>query len=176
MVKLFFVCFLSIGTSIFSQEKTSVEKSIFNVQTGSIGVWINNEIKITELLAVRTEIGIEPSWFVGNGTIWHANVRLEPRYYYNLNKRSEKELITIKNSGNFFAIAMNYRPEGAIFSNTNSTVNGIESYSIIPKWGIRRLFAQNFNYEAGIGVGIRHETIYGNFAEVDLHLRIGYTF
>ncbi|MFS4472705.1 hypothetical protein [Chryseobacterium sp. T20] len=170
---MFFFIFLLSSCKIFSQQEATVEKSIFNIQLGTVGVWLNNELKISNSLALRAEAGLEPSWFVGNGSVWHPNFRLEPRYYYNLSKRSEKGFNTKNNSGNFLGIAVNYRPGTDVFSSNNK---GIESYSIVPKWGIRRSFAKNFNYEAGIGFGFRHETDYGNYGEIDLHLRIGYNF
>ncbi|WP_373784528.1 hypothetical protein [Kaistella sp.] len=175
MKKILSITLLLIGASTFAQEKASVEKSIFNIQTGFVGLWVNNELKLSDQIALHSEIGMEPSWFVGNGTQWHPNFRLEPRFYYNLNKRSEKGLNISKNTGNFFAIAFNYRPETVLFPN-NKNLGAIESFSIVPKWGIRRNLGKSFNYEAGAGLGFRHETNYGNYGEIDLHFRIGYSF
>lgn len=155
-------------------EEASVEKSIFNIQTGFVGVWLNNEFKLSNSISLRSEVGIEPSWFVGNGTQWHPILRLEPRYYYNLKKRNSNSMDITRNSGNFWGIALNYRPGAVLFSNNN--VKGIESFSIVPKWGIRRNLGKNFHYEAGAGFGFRHEIGYGNYGEIDLHLRFGYSF
>lgn len=118
-------------------------------------------------------IRIEPIWNVGNGTVFNPNLRLEPRYYYNLEKREKKEKDISNNSGKFLSIAINYRPDIVVFSN-NKNLGTVASYSIVPKWGIRRSLGRNFNYEAGLG--FRHEIKYRNFGEVDLHLRIRYTF
>lgn len=176
MKKLFLPIFGSISLFAYAQSKEiSVEKSIFNIQTGFIGVWVNNELKLSNSIVLRSEVGLEPSWFIGQGTQWHSNFRLEPRNYYNLKKRTEKNLDISNNSGNFWGIALNYRPEAVIFSNQKG-LTGIESFSVVPKWGIRRNIGKNFNYETGIGFGFRHETNYGNYGEIDLHLRIGYTF
>ena len=117
---------------------------------------------------------MEPSWSIGNGSQWHPNIRIEPRLYYNLDKRAEKGKDISHNSGNFFGIALNYRPDVVLFSNSN--LGAIESFSIVPKWGIRRNIGKNLHYEAGAGLGFRHETDYGNYGEIDLHLRIGYSF
>ncbi|WP_143153997.1 hypothetical protein [Cruoricaptor ignavus] len=126
-------------------------------------------------IALRSEIGIEPIWLVGDGTVWHPNFRLEPRYYYNLEKRLEKGYPINYNSGNFFGIAINYRPDAVVFSN-NKNLKTIESISFVPKWGIRRNLGNHFNYEAGFGLGFRHEFKYRNYGEFDIHLRIGYSF
>lgn len=167
---------LIFGGSMLAQEQVaSVEKSVFNIQAGFVGVWLNHELRLHPKMALRTEAGLEPMWSVNAGTLWHPNLRLEPRYYYNLNKREARGYTTANNSGNFFAVAVNYRPDAVVFSN-NKDLRAIESFSIVPKWGIRRTFAQNFNYEAGLGLGFRHETNYGNYGEFDIHLRIGYSF
>ena len=175
MKKINILLLSTLGVLIFAQEKARVEKSIFNIQTGFVGVWVNNELRLADNIALRTEVGIEPSWFIGSGTQWHPNFRLEPRFYYNLKNRVAKGKNISNNAGNFFGVAFNYRPSEVLFSN-NDNLGAIESFSIVPKWGIRRNLGKNFNYETGVGFGYRHETNYGNYAEIDLHLRIGYTF
>lgn len=174
MRKLFLTILTTLNLVIYAQEKNSgIQKSLLNVQAGFAGAWISGEFKLSNALALRAEAGIEPSWFIGGGTQWHPNFRLEPRYYYNLEKRLEKGSDISNNAGNFWALAVNYRPDAVLFSKDKS---GLESYSFVPKWGIRRNISQHFNYETAIGFGFRHETNYGNFGEIDLHLRIGYTF
>lgn len=176
MKKVYIIALFTISSLVLSQENSaSVEKSIFNIQTGFVGFWANNGLKLSNSIALRSEIGIEPIWLVGEGTVWHPNFRLEPRYYYNLEKRVEKGYTINNNSGNFFGIALNYRPDAVVFSN-NKDLKTIESISVVPKWGIRRNLGNNFNYEAGFGIGLRHEFKYRNYGEFDIHLRIGYTF
>jgi hypothetical protein len=46
------VCF-----SLNAQNKESVEKSIFSPQIGTVGVWVNNEITLSNAIALRTEMG-----------------------------------------------------------------------------------------------------------------------
>ena len=148
---------------LFSQK--NVEKSVTNLQVG-LGIWVNNELKLVNKIVIRSEIGLERTWFVGDGIGWHPNFRLEPKYYYNIDKRASKNKKISKNSGSFCGIALNYRPVSNV---------SVESYSIVPKWGIRRV-NNHFNYELGLGLGYRKEIKYGSFLEIDLHLRIGYTF
>lgn len=173
-MKKLFLSTMFISSLFYSQQKASVEKAVLNIQTGIIGAWISGEIKLSNQIVIRPEIGIEPMFAIGNGSQWHPNIRLEPRLYYNLENRLQKGKDITKNAGNFFGVAFNYRPNTVIFS--KNKVEAIESFSIVPKWGIRRNLGSNFNYEAGAGFGYRHETDYGNFAEIDIHLRIGYSF
>ena len=75
---------------------TSVEKSIFGIQTGVLGIWAYNETKLSNTIALRTELGFDFG-------IWETTfyddydspflltpvIVIEPRFYYNLEKRSK---------------------------------------------------------------------------------------
>mgnify|MGYP003668620850 CR=1 FL=1 len=59
---------LSIFHSIQAQTKTqsaSVEKSVFSIQTGFLGLWVNHEAKLTNKIALRTELGLDAGIFAG---------------------------------------------------------------------------------------------------------------
>jgi hypothetical protein len=81
-------------------------KDFFSIQTG-LGIWINNETKLSNSIALRSEIGIEHDFFCdqydGAGFILQPVLTLEPRYYYNLENRNSEEK-TSKNSGNYFSL------------------------------------------------------------------------
>jgi len=169
-------------------QDASVEKSVFNAQIGLLGLYANNEFKLTNSLALRTEIGLDAGIFGGSfyektGLILVPVFSLEPRWYYNLEKRNNKGRNIANNSANFVALAVDFHPDWFVISNYDNV--GIRSQlSVIPKWGIRRHIGKsNFNYEAGIGLGYRfnltqnidEQQISGD-AALDLHLRIGYSF
>ena len=83
-------------TLIAKAQNTSVEKSTFGLQTGVLGIWAYNEAKLSNTLALRTEIGFDFG-------IWESTyyddydspflltpvIVVEPRFYYNLEKRSK---------------------------------------------------------------------------------------
>lgn len=52
------ILFLGLFFNANAQD-VSVEKSIFGIQTGFMGIWFNNEIKLSNSLAIKSEIGIE---------------------------------------------------------------------------------------------------------------------
>ncbi|MDZ4148260.1 MAG: hypothetical protein U1C58_08255 [Flavobacteriaceae bacterium] len=179
------IALFSLSYLSFSQQAT-VEKSIFGAQTGFLGVWINHEARLSPKFALRSEIGLEAGYAGGsfqNDIFFFApTLKLEPRYYYNLQKRSDKGKNIAKNSGNFLAINTVYTPDWFVIS-SESNLRVVETLSIIPKWGIRRVVGEHFTYEAGIGIGYQ----YSNYKQLgfsqnesdvngDLHLRIGYTF
>lgn len=161
-------------------QNSGVEKSIFNIQTGFLGIWINNESRIFNEISLRTEIGLD----AGLRGCSDCNteyalapvIALEPRWYYNINKRNALNKGT-NNSANFLALGFKYHPDWFVISNSDNA-QVANQISIIPKWGIRRNIGNsNFNYEVGIGIGYKFY-LDENFSETtaDLHLRIGYTF
>jgi len=168
-------------------QEAVVEKSITGVQTGIIGIWINNELGLTKEIALRTEIGLDAGLMSGtyiDGTIFLLApvITAEPRWYYNLDNRQKKGKSTQNNSGNFLGLNLSFHPDWFILSNVND-LSVMNQITIIPKWGIKRSIGQHFNYEAAIGLGYRHifKKEYGYFedeneAALDLHLRIGYIF
>lgn len=180
------ICLLVFQTN-YSQIK-GVEKSLFNFQTGILGIWVNNEAKLTTNFVLRSEFGLDAGIFGGeindnSGLFLTPVINLEPRFYYNINKRESKNKNTSNNGANFLTTSISYHPDWFVISNKNN-INVNNQLSIIPKWGIRRNIANsNFNFEAGIGFGYRFYFLkqYGyskNEGEtaLDLHLRIGYTF
>jgi len=109
-------------------------------------------------------------------------ISVEPRWYYNLEKRSVNKKNVKNNSGNLFSIKLNYNPDLFLISN-NKKLNVVNQLAIIPKWGIRRVYGNHFTFETGFGLG--PILYFGKGSEnlenedkvyVDLHLRVGYTF
>jgi hypothetical protein len=111
MVCLFF------ATKLIVQEEVSVEKSIFGIQVGTMGIWVNNEIKLANTIALRSEAGFEiTNWRIGN-TFYRRGDRdiyvplvltIEPRYYFELKKRHSKGLSIANNSAAFLSIKINH--------------------------------------------------------------------
>ncbi len=169
-------------------QNTSVEKSIWGIQTGFLGIWINNELKLSESIALRSEIGLDLDVFDSDfGDIKtylsYPVITIEPRWYYNFKKRVKKTKRTDGNSANFISIKTSYHPDWFVISHYEN-VSIISDLSIVPTWGIRRNVAKHFNYETGIGIGYRYTFLsnYNNYREnvgelwFNLHLRIGYKY
>ncbi|MGG5485400.1 hypothetical protein [Gaetbulibacter sp. PBL-D1] len=55
---LLILTFFTISLSTQSQT-TSVEKSTFGVQTGFLGIWVHNESRLSNSIALRSEIGLD---------------------------------------------------------------------------------------------------------------------
>ncbi|EIA08327.1 hypothetical protein [Flavobacterium frigoris] len=187
---------LILGVCVSAQaQNNTVEKSVFGLQTGLVGFWLNNESKLSNTIAVRSETGIEHDFTVGDhydgaGFILQPVITIEPRYYYNLEKRNANGRKTNNNSGNYLSIKTSYHPDWFVI-NLSDNYTKTADLAIIPTWGIKRQIASHFSYEAAVGLGYR--IVYlkdnyqsGNIQNVDeatnrnqytphLHLRIGYT-
>ena len=164
-----------------------VEKSIFGLQTGFLGIWANNELRLSSTIALRTELGLDAGLWGGSfydktGFLLAPVITAEPRLYYNLKKREGKGKSIKGNSGNFISLKTSFHPDWFVISNQDNLMV-ISDISIVPSWGIRRHIGSHFNYEAGAGLGYRYifakDAGYArnvSEAAINLNLRIGYSF
>jgi len=178
--------FFGISIIIKSQtQDVSVEKSNYGIQIGVLGVWGYNESKLSNQIVLRSELGLDSGFFGGSfypksGYIITPVIILEPKWYYNLEKRVSKSKNISGNSGNFISLKISYNPDWFVISNYDN-LRVINQVSIIPTWGIRRNMGNHFNYEAGVGLGYIFTKSAGYLndksdAVLNLHLRVGYRF
>ncbi|UMB54921.1 hypothetical protein MKD41_05465 [Lutibacter sp. A64] len=172
---------------IVNSQTVSVEKSIYGIQSGFLGIWGHNESKLSNNIALRTELGLDAGIWGGdfydnNGFLMIPVLTLEPRLYYNLKKRVKKSRKIAGNSGNFISLKTSYHPSWFEISNYNN-IKIVSDISVVPTWGIRRNIGNHFLYETGIGIGyIYYFAKNAGFLEnegevaVNLHVRIGYRF
>ncbi len=187
MKKFILIYCLVLLTSIANSQTKSVEKSAYGIQTGLFGIWAHNEARIANSIALRSEIGFDSGIWGGTfydktGFLMTPVLTLEPRYYYNLQKRESKSKRTDGNTGNFLSLKTSFHPDWFVISNY-SNISIISDISIIPTWGIRRNIGQHVNFETGIGLGYQHvfakQAGYledENNVMFNIHLRIGYRF
>ena len=113
------VCLFTILTKA---QKASVEKSTFGIQTGVLGIWAHREVKLSNQIALRAELGMNAgiwggSFYPKTGYLMTPVITLEPRWYYNLEKRQSKSKSITGNSGNFLTIQTSYHPNWFTLSN-----------------------------------------------------------
>lgn len=125
-----------------AQETVSVEKSLFNVQTGAVGAWVSYEARLSNRWALRTEVGLDLWTFETTNTIgtkktdyfFLPSIAVEPRWYYNIQKRSNKGYHTANNSANFVTLAVEYYSD-ALKIGAPNYVRILDQISFVPKWG-----------------------------------------
>lgn len=167
----------------------SVEKSMINIQTGLFGIWAGYEGGLSNTITLKTEAGLDAGFYytyLTDEVVFMAgpSVNIEPRWYYNIKKRAAKGRNITHNGANFVGLSVKYLPDWFTVSSDDREYNIADQLLIIPKWSIRRNIGNsNFNYEAGVGLGIQYTFLkqYGykeNFTDayLDLHVRIGYSF
>jgi hypothetical protein len=185
----FIILGIALTTNAQTQTKTnapkaSVERSLFSIQTGFLGIWINNEARLSNSFVLRSELGFAAQIWGGSfqktGFLMTPVVRLEPRWYYNLRKRKAKGKRIDGNSGNFISLQTSYYPGGLAISNyDNVEIN--PAITLSSMWGIQRNIGHHFNYEVAVGMGYAHyfpdKNGYGSDnLSLDFLLRIGYRF
>lgn len=170
-----------ISLSFFAQnEIPSVEKSIYGVQTSILGVFIHNESKLSDKIALKSEIGLISG--IGKTKsddkvtyIIVPYINLEPRFYYNLKKRLAKNKKTANNNGNYISIKTVYIPDWwFVITNSNDYINN--QIRILPSWGIKRTYGKHFTLEAGASTGLSFIQTKSTRLFYDIHFRLGYTF
>jgi len=183
---IFTLAFFGLSFFTYSQN-ASVESSTYGIQSGILGLWLHNESAISEEFALRSEVGFDTGLWAGSyydkvGFLLAPVLSLEPRWYYNLDKRQRKSRRTDGNSGNFLSLKTSYHPDWFVISNYEN-VRVISDISIVPTWGIRRHLGKHFTYETGIGLGYKYTFAkQAGYLEnesdvaINLHLRIGYRF
>ena len=185
--KMIFTLSICLFTIFTKAQDASVEKSTYGIQAGILGIWAHREVKLTNEIALRAEIGMDAGFFGGsfypkNGYLMTPVMTLEPRWYYNLDKRVSKSKNISGNSGNFLTLQTSYHPNWFVISNYDN-VEIANQISIIPTWGLKRNIGKHFTYETGIGIGYRYIFAKSvgyleNQSEtaLNLHLRLGYRF
>ncbi|MAG87225.1 hypothetical protein [Zunongwangia profunda] len=179
--------FLVLGSSGLKAQNYSVEESLYGIQTGVLGLWAYNELRLADEFSFRTEIGFDGGlWansFYSNGDMHYVFapvITLEPRWYYNLNKRADRGRKTWNNAANFLSLDITVHPDLFVISDENN-VSVPNQISFIPKWGIKRNIGRHFGYELGIGIGYATYFDEKNYYDSDggvisLDLKIGYNF
>ena len=183
MKKLVISLVLCSITLFTNAQNESVEKSIFGVQTGILGIWVHNEVRLSNRIALRSEIGLEGG-ITDNNFFMVPGFSVEPKFYYNLSKRFSKSKDISGNSGNFISLNTSYHPDWFVISGSDN-YDVSNQITVVPTWGMRRNIGTHFNYELGIGIGWSHKSsgevdyyqpVEVNEVAVNLLTRIGYRF
>ena len=66
LIKVLTLLFVVSFSHSQEDKPASVEKSIFGIQTGFLGIWVHNEYKLSNKIAFRTELGFDAGIFGGD--------------------------------------------------------------------------------------------------------------
>lgn len=146
----------------FSQVNDSISTvSGHSIQVAPIGIRYNYEQAFGQKFSLNYTASLEYSVFpVFVFDLWHANIcfdfeyslnpvlQIEPRYYFNLNKRAAKGKNTYLNSGGFLALSCTFFLPPLSY-NTDKPLSG---FFITPYWGVKRVWYKHFLFEFGAGL------------------------
>ncbi len=168
-------------------QEASVEKNVWGIQAGIYPLSVYNEAKLTNTIALRSEVFLGFGWsgYSGNST-WEIlpYISAEPRWYYNIQRRVNKNKQINNNSGNYLSVLMGLQPGFGITSH-ETTLYPVLYF--VPTYGLRRNIGKRFNFEAAFGVGYGWEfknytsngTTYNDTESgtvTNIRLAIGYMF
>jgi hypothetical protein len=186
MKKTIFTIFLiGLFTASSSQdENASLKKNIVALDIGFPGIWINYERHLGGLFTFKSELGFIWGFGLTQGNVsddypnnyyaFAPGVRVEPRYYYNFNRRVSLEKKPSYNASNYFALSATYIPN--LFTISNVSDLDVESgISLIPQWGMKRTIGKRMNFEFAFGYGVAHSFDSDRTeGSLGLDLRFGY--
>lgn len=145
---------LALATASLTAQK--VEDQIWGISVGISPIIIYNETALSDQITLRSELNVGFGWTSGDaytgGSEWAfiPTIVVEPRYYYNLEKRFNKGKITHNNSGNYLSLGLGYQP-GLAIGTENTYAH--PALSFIPRFGVKRSIGKHFTYETNIGLG-----------------------
>ena len=184
--RIFITVILLNAYCIAFSQQVSIEEKVFGLQAGLFGIWGHGEFKVQNQIAIKGEFGFENGFgqTYNNNTVYFLfpTLVVEPKWYFNLEKRQTKQKRIDGNSGNYFSLFMRYHPDWFVISNVKFG-SVVPDFSIIPTWGFRRKITNHFNFEMALGLGYRYYFAKGhgyssNRGETALNftLRFGYIF
>ncbi|MET7038513.1 hypothetical protein [Elizabethkingia miricola] len=176
------VMFSFLGFISFSQlREAKAMKNLAGVQLGFTNSGIYDELRITNDFVLRGDFMFNSALWGGSfypktGFVLYPTIGIASKYYYNFNRRLDKGKNIHNNSANYMAVDFSYTPNWFIISKEKN-IEVSNFITIIPSYGIRRNFAQNFNYEAkfGLGYGKNLDTRESSTV-LQLGISIGYDF
>ncbi|MDR2763890.1 MAG: hypothetical protein LBB90_02550 [Tannerella sp.] len=188
-LKRIYMTWIAMSGCLLGQaQEAGVEQSVWGVQGGLLSVWGYNESRLSDAVALRSEVGLMGGFSYSYTSIFGGYSRyivvpeltVEPRWYYDLARRQAKARRTAYNSANYFSLRTSFYPKRMAISDAYTFPANM--LTIVPMWGIRRHYGMHFCLEAGAGAGCRHifgET--GNARDRDefvlnWHFCVGYTF
>jgi len=178
MKKILLLVVIAFSTSVFSQEKATDK---WSAKAGLIGAWLGYEKAITSDITINGEIGYEGGLFYSSWAnndvnyVFTTTLSLEGRYYYNFNRRIEKNKNTMNNAANYLAFETTFTPDWGTSSSADN-INVLRTFSVIPKYGFRRNLADKINFEFAAGPGYQWVEKGDGGVIFGLDVRFGFVF
>ena len=149
------ILLVTFSSIVFAQEKAV---DILSVKAGLIGGWISYEKEISTNFTVSGDVGYEGGLFYNSlmsddvHYIFTTTLNLTGRYYYNFERRIEKNKNTTNNAANFVAFQTKFTPNWGSSTSANN-VRVLKTFTVFSKYGFKRNLSNRFNFEFAFGPG-----------------------
>lgn len=174
-----FMTVLSYAQNIGSDVRTISNHSISTSTLLSLEYAYEQPLGKTSTLVFRTGLPnrflyvsdiTDRTFYLNGRSSWAYGVTVEPRIYTNLSRRGSMGKKTFKNSGDFVA----FRLQGTLGTPNYPTAE----VCLVPMYGIRRVWGENWFGEFTVGGGISCHNLGGWTLNFKPHLqyRVGYVF
>ncbi len=111
---------LSLFLTKSNAQEVSVEENVWGIQAGIYPLSAYNETKLANSISIRSELSLGFSWSGGNNIsdkwVILPIISAEPRWYYNLQRRTTKHKRIDGNSGNYLSLNVSFLPDAALAS------------------------------------------------------------
>jgi hypothetical protein len=172
------VLIITFFISFYSFSQTDELETHLSFKVGAIGGWVSYEQPISNKLLVHLEFGQEFGFYkniLNSKTQFIATntLSLEPRYYYNREKRKEQGKSIAINTGNYLALELQRIPDWMTYS-SDDNVNISKATSIIPKIGMKRRITEFSTFELAGGIGYQWNDNTRNSVAVGLDIKLSF--
>jgi hypothetical protein len=181
---LIFVCCQQMraqnAENVFGKGAAKTQSNHF-IDIGIIGAGYTYEYAFADHYTISGGVGIAGNvsytsgWYDGNKWRYslHPYVSVEPRYYYNLQKRVNKGKSIDGNTGSFLAVQCNYIFKPIVKHKIYDELSG---FAVAPYWGLRRVWWEHFLFEFHAGLAFGWNNFNDSNVGITLGLRLGYKF
>lgn len=177
--KVLIIC-LFVGFLSQAQEKA---KDVLSAKVGLIGAWVSYEKAISTNATLIGELGYRGGFSYSYSKYFGSNfayvlgpmIGIESRYYYNFDRRIEKDKSTTNNAANFLGLELLYAPDFGIITNSDN-YDYYQSLSLFTKYGLRRNLGKKINFEFSFGPGYQWVEKHDGGVTFGLDAKFGFVF
>ena len=190
-MKRLFILSILLCVTFFSSaqennpQSASVEQSLWSAQATLFGLWITNEARLSDEVALRSQVGLSGGYTQTYATDYSflymliPEIELESRWYHSIDRRASKGRNTANNSADYVSLKSTYQPDWFTIGNDHKE-DIFSSLALTANAGMRREIWTNFSFELATGVGAAYDLENVNqkdfFVFPDFHFNLGYSF
>ena len=182
-MKIFFTSLFLLCSNILFAQKNHKEnqlENLFKLDLGFRGIGLTYEPRLSDKMSLEFSAGLGGGYNISSSSFdynWDflnpaVYVIINPKLYYNRNKRLEKEKSISRNSGNYIGMAVKYTTPsvGEVDRVVNSLLFNLH-------WGLQRPVGKRWTFNTHFGAGYASDLSgFGGTIYPAMDLRFAYVF